>query len=166
MNFRLMNEDEKETVYQIGFVEWGKDKTWEEYIKENEMEESDGGVRYVLEDDGQIVGSLVVFEFDSSPTEMFPVYGIASVVVPTSSRGKGYGLELMKHCLHHYKKNDSQSIFVLYSDIHPSFYQKIGFISLPKSLQFYFDTTRMVHCAKKNYPYFLREYEPLIREYF
>lgn len=166
MIFRKMREEEREQVFRIGFEEWGKQLTYEQYIVENLREEADGGIRYVLVHNGDVLASLIVFPVGESPCEKYEINGIGSVIVPKIHRGKRYGSIIMKHCLRLLTKENPNSITLLYSDIDPNFYSKLGFHILPKPFQYYQSSVCMAYGHKKAYKYFLTYADELIPYYF
>lgn len=60
MLFREIAPNEFEYVYQMGYKEWAKGRSYAQYVKENQKEE-DYGTRYVyVNQENKIVGSILV----------------------------------------------------------------------------------------------------------
>ncbi|MEW9669970.1 GNAT family N-acetyltransferase [Ammoniphilus sp. 3BR4] len=151
MHFREIKPDEFEHVYEMGYKEWTKGRTYEQYVKENQKEEKNGS-RFVLADDtDKIIGSLIVITFRIRLFDQtLPLYGLGSVAIEQEERGKGYGKRLLEECLAAFGKSDN-SIFMLYSDIHPSFYHPFHFKELPHHLQRYEKSICMVRAQDPIY---------------
>ncbi len=129
MIFRQAKEEERLSLFEEGYREWKKNRTFEQYCIDNGKEDS-YGTRYVMETDGRIVSSLITLDlkkFNGRNT-----YGFGSVLTPKEYAGKGYATQLLKKCIA--QINDTSPIF-LYSDINPSFYERLNFRALPEQLQ-------------------------------
>lgn len=152
MLFREIAPNEAEHVYQMGYKEWAKGRTYKQYVEENQKEE-DYGTRYVYVDqDNNIIGSLIVLflkikRFD----QHLPFYGLGSFVIDQDFRRMGHGKELLVKCLSHIEQQDKNTIFMLYSDINPHFYYPFGFKELPEHLQRYPKSICMVRCSHNMY---------------
>ncbi|WP_186725609.1 GNAT family N-acetyltransferase [Planomicrobium sp. CPCC 101110] len=125
MIVRKAKSEEFSSIYKQGYKEWAKNRTFDQYLKDNQKEEKDG-VRYVLVDDGeQITASLIMLEFRPN------LFGIGSIVVDSASRGQGLGKMLIEECL----RKQPGAAFLLYSEIDPNYYKQFGFRVLPDELQ-------------------------------
>lgn len=125
MNFRKAHKHEFETLYQMGHKEWPKGRSLDQYIFDNQKEES-FGCRYVLIDDAdQIAASLMLLQFKPY------LYGLGSIVAAPTFRKKGFGAELITRCL----ALQPDSAFLLYSEIGADYYERFGFQALPEEYQ-------------------------------
>lgn len=152
MEFRKMNELEKDIVYKMGYEEWGSNQSLDKFYKENEEEERKGTRYVLLNDDGIVVSSLLLIETNPHHEHFsFPAYGIGSVVTEKKHRNQGYAKIMISNCLLHIKNVENNSIFFLYSDISPSYYRKLGFKELNDKQQRYKNSVCMVHCNPVQY---------------
>lgn len=138
MIFRKIAPNETTPVYQMGYNEWSKGRTYEQYVKENQKEE-DKGTRYVLLDSSNnLIGSLILISYEIPLAhQTLSVYGLGSFVIIPEKRGMGYGKTMLETCFSTIEKQAQSSVFLLYSDIDPSFYYTFGFKELPAHQQRY-----------------------------
>lgn len=141
MLFRQAAKEEIPFLFQEGYKEWRKNRTFEQYCLDNSKDDAIG-TRYVMEENGQIVSSAVLLRLKSIPGKN--VYGLGSILTSKIHRGKGYGIELIKKCMRLIP--DDNTIIFLYSDINPAYYEKFGFQILPKELQKYEKSVCMAYC--------------------
>lgn len=143
MIFRQAAKEERPFLFQEGYKEWSKARTFEQYCIDNSKDDAIG-TRYVIEEHGQVVCSAVLLQLKS--IKGIAVYGLGSILTSQNHRGKGYGIELVKSCMK--LVSDSNTIIFLYSDINPSYYEVLGFKSLPAKLQKYEKSICMAYCQK------------------
>lgn len=141
MLFRQAAKEEIPYLFQEGYKEWSKNRTFKQYCIDNNKDD-EIGTRYVIEEDGQVVSSTVLLRLKSINGS--PVYGLGSILTSKDHRGKGYGIALIKKCID-LASNDNSIIF-LFSDINPSYYEKFGFRILPKGLQKCKKSICMAYC--------------------
>ncbi|WP_134703398.1 GNAT family N-acetyltransferase [Ammoniphilus sp. YIM 78166] len=136
MLFRKIAPDETTPVYQMGYREWSKGRTYKQYVKENQKEE-DKGTRYVLVDGSDnLIGSLILISYEICLADLsLPVFGLGSFVIIPEKRGLGYGKQMLDSCFSTFQKQ--VPAFLLYSDIDPSFYYSFQFKELPAYQQRY-----------------------------
>jgi predicted N-acetyltransferase YhbS len=148
VKFREMLKEEEQIVYEMGYNEWSGGMSWDEYSIDNKREEK-YGTRYVyLDDNGIIVGSLILLSLSLNILNT-KVYAIASVIVKSEFRNKGYGKSLIKDTINLISSSNPFAIF-LYSEIETSYYSSIGFELLPESIQNYNKKPCMIYCNDKN----------------
>lgn len=130
MIFRQSKQEEIEDLFREGYQVWSRNRTFEQYCKDNRKEDA-YGIRYVIEENGDIVSSLILL----SLKEIFgrKVYGIGSVLTPALHKHKGYATILIKKCIE--QISDKNAMIFLYSEITPSFYERFCFRVLPQNLQ-------------------------------
>lgn len=143
MIFRQAAKEERAFLFQEGYKEWSKARTFEQYCIDNSKDDTIG-TRYVIEENSRIVCSSVLMQLQS--ISGLAVYGLGSILTSQNHRGKGYGSELIKRCIN--LVPDANTIIFLYSDIHPSYYEKLGFQSLPAKLQKYEKSICMAYCQE------------------
>lgn len=144
MKAREMSASEREIVYIMGYKEWGKGTSKEDYWDICLYEETGlSGIRFVLKSQtGEIASSLIVFPHKRM--NQWNAYVIESLVTPREQRGKGYGKELVRRVIKLLEKNGSEPIVFLYSDISPTYYESLSFRMLPKKFQKHNSTYLMV----------------------
>jgi len=143
MVIREATQQERELLFKDAHRVWHKNRTLEDYIRENSKEDA-FGTRYIIDLEGDIVTSLIVLRLE--PLIGKKVYGIGSVLTPKPHTGKGYATILLKNCIQQIEKDGSSLIF-LYSDINPDFYKRLQFRLLPKELQKKPKSPCMVRCG-------------------
>lgn len=145
---------EKSYLYTLGYQEWPKKRTLEQYIKDNQKEES-YGTRYVLANEqNQITASLMMLSLNDG------LFGIGSVVVPLEFRGQGFGKKLLKSCMALMEQTRPNAAFMLYSEIDPGYYEKLGFQVLPDHCQRYSEGICMVKANRCRYQAILKQTIP------
>lgn len=161
MIFREATLGERPFLFQEGYKEWSKNRTFEQYCADNSKDDING-TRYVLEHEGQILCSAVLLRLKSINGKA--VYGLGSILTSQNARGKGYGIELVKKCMEiTFKAN---TIIFLYSDINPVYYQKFGFRILPKELQKKPQSFCMAYCEENIWLELLNAAKDVIPDYF
>jgi len=141
MIFRQANKEEIPFLFQEGYKEWSKNRTFEQYCIDNSKDDAIG-TRYVIEENGEIVCSIIIMRLKTINGKN--VYGLGSILTLNNHRGNGYGIELVKKCIN-LITTDTTLIF-LYSDINPCYYEKLRFRILPKKLQKSEKSVCMAYC--------------------
>lgn len=150
MKVREATKQEYEKIYRQGYREWAKGRSLQQYITDNQKEET-LGKRYVLVDGKEdIVASLMLLEFKPR------LFGIGSIVVEPEFRGKGAGAQLIKESI----KLHPDAAFMLYSEIGTAYYERFGFRELPKSHQGSVQAICMVRADEELYTQILKETIP------
>ncbi|MDF2989184.1 MAG: hypothetical protein K0R50_4694 [Eubacterium sp.] len=160
MIFREVRPEEILLLFEEGYKEWSKNRTFEQYYIDNGKEDS-YGTRYVIEMDGEIVSSTIVLML--KPFNGRKVYGFGSVLTPKRYAGNGYATELLNNCIKLIRKD--AAIF-LFSDINPVFYEKFGFRILPPQLQKKEKSVCMVYCSGEIWEELLTSSKDKLPDYF
>ena len=161
MSFRAAKMEEVNWLLSMGYKEWCKNRTFEKYCIDNGKEDSIG-TRYVITHNDQIVSSAILIKHpDLNEHEL---YGIGSVVTPQEFRGRGYAAELLRECISLVDK--TKAYILLYSDISPRFYEKMGFRVLPAELQKSEKSPCMAYCNDKLWVELLNTSKENIPDYF
>jgi predicted acetyltransferase len=123
----------------MGLDCWIEDLTESQYLEScHKSKKYQSGTWYVLEKEGELVSSLIVFSLESDN------YGIGSIATSPIHRNQGFASELIREVIQKLEtKKNSTSIF-LYSDIDSNFYRKFDFIVLPKEFQKYTSSKCMI----------------------
>jgi len=133
---RKAKEIEYQDIFLMGQDVWSDNMNETEYLETCfKSEKYKKGQWWILEDNGHIVSSLIVYKFKDQS------YGIGSIATCIHERKKGYGSKLLTDVMEFYK-TFGQRIF-LYSDIDPSFYKRVGFMNLPEKYQKYKESVCM-----------------------
>ncbi len=141
MIFRQAKPEEILSLFEEGYKEWSKNRTFEQYCIDNGKEDN-YGTRYVIEVDLQIVSSTIVLKLKEFNGRK--VYGFGSVLTPKIYAGNGYATELLNNCI---KLIQGDAVIFLFSDINPAFYEKFGFRILPPQLQKKEKSVCMAYCT-------------------
>jgi N-acetylglutamate synthase-like GNAT family acetyltransferase len=141
MIFREAKAAEQEQLFREGYRVWSRGRTYEQYCAENSKEDKHG-TRYVIEDNGEIVCSLIMLRLRAFAGQA--ACGIGSVVTHSGFEHRGYATALMEKCLA--AANGQCAVVFLYSDIAPQFYERFGFKALPDRLQKKKGSTCMARC--------------------
>ncbi len=161
MIFRQANKEERPLLFQEGYKEWSKNRTFEQYCIDNGKEDAIGK-RYVIEKDGEIVSSAIIIRLRNINGK--DSYGFGSIVTSEKHRGKGYGIELIKNCINLIYTDNT--IIFLYSDINTSYYEKLSFRILPNILQKYEKSVCMAYCKVDIWDELLNAKIDVIPNYF
>lgn len=161
MLIRKAREDEIIELFQDGYKVWHKGRTFEKYCIDNSKEDS-YGVRYVIEENNNIVTSLILLKLNKIGDCM--VYGIGSVLTKTDYAGKGYATCLLKSCLD--KILEKNRYVFLYSEIDKSFYERLQFKPLPDQLQKDRKAVCMVSCSEELWEELLKKDINSVPDYF
>ena len=160
----IIREAKKEEIpllFEQGYQAWSKNRTFIQYCIDNSKEDT-FGTRYVMEKNREIVSSMIVLKFDSFNGNH--VYGIGSVLTPKTHVGNGYATRLLRKCVEWV--SEDKNIIFLYSDINPSFYEKLNFSLLPTHLQKYEQSPCMVYCNDEVWQKLSNSSIDLIPNYF
>ncbi len=165
MLLRKIKSEELAEVYQMGYAAWPKGRTYKEYVRDNQKEET-YGIRYVyVNEEDQIIGSFILLLLQT-PRLKFALHGIGSVVVHQLYQRMGYGRDMLEDFFKKMKIEKRSAIFMLYSDILPEYYHQFGFKELPSHLQRYPQSIAMINCSESQYEYLSKQSIEDIPAYF
>ena len=138
---RLVQPEDMRTVLAFGYDAWKHDKTFDQYCAGKDTDRNHlRGTRYLLEDAaGQPVAALNVLRFRES------LIGFASVATSPEQRGKGYGSLLLRAVMELYRFAQPDLRFLLFSEIKPAIYERLGFRVLPPEHQHFLPTPAMAN---------------------
>ncbi len=130
MQIREPNPSELDDVYRMGFDVWGDGQSIGDYLKGcRASPKYKKGAWFVLVDqEGTLYSSLIAYSLSQNTT------GIGSIATPPPLRKRGHASLLIAGVLERFEKEGFKKTF-LFSDIDPSFYEKLGFSALPEHLQ-------------------------------
>ena len=156
---RVMMPEDEATYLAFGHDAWGEGRSVEEFVANYSQHDRNHlrGTRYVLESPlGAPLANLNTIRFARG------LVGIASLSVNPAARGKGHGSALARAVMEILRSEDSSVRFMLYSEVSPTMYERLGFSRLPEQLQFHRPSVAMV---TGNEPVTEREIG-FLREYF
>jgi len=161
MIFRQAKQEEISLIFNEGYKQWSKNRTFRQYCFDNGKEDV-YGTRYIIEKNGEIVSSAIILNLKEIDAKK--AYGIGSVLTPKIYSGNGYATELLKNCI---KRIDEENALIfLHSEISTSFYKKFDFRILPSQFQKYKMSTCMVHCNDEIWYELINSPMSLIPDYF
>lgn len=148
MRLRKLELHEREAIFQTGYKEWPRGRTYKQYVHDNSKEDA-YGTRYALVNEtDEIIGSVMILNIKINQA---PIFGLGSVVIESPHRNKGYGLTMLTETLKVIDAQGGDSIVMLYSEIDPNYYAKLGFKELPEKFQRYDYASAMVRCNKEQF---------------
>ncbi len=121
------------------FPLWGNGRSFERYVADfRAIAGSTYGKRRPftvgLHDDGRIVSSCKNYDRELRWNGIsLRATGIGAVFTPGSMRGRGYA-SLLLGALLDAERQAGRDVAFLFADIHPAFYERLGFIALPSRL--------------------------------
>jgi N-acetylglutamate synthase-like GNAT family acetyltransferase len=132
-----------DAIYEMGFDVWSDGDTLEEYLNgcRNSVKYRHGQW-FVLEEDKNLVSSLLIHSFDNY------IFGIGSIATSAPHRKFGHASKLIDAVIKNLQEQQNAKLIYLYSDINPEFYHRFGFVPLPKEQQQYSTSTCMVLMTK------------------
>lgn len=115
-------------IYLMGQDVWGAEQSKEEYLRECEQSSKyKKGTWYVLEQEGVLVSSLIVYRgLFNIPSGCV---GIGSVATDPKYRKQGHAAHLIRTVCADAQKDEVRAIY-LFSDIDKRYYERLGFQSL------------------------------------
>lgn len=143
MSVRPASHEDLRNVFVMGYDAWGGDREVDTYIERCfRSPKYKLGSWYVMEKDGALVSSLIVYRhaFHLSPG----MAGIGSVATAPEHRRRSHASELIREVLTRLRQTDGLSLVFLYADVHPDMYARLGFVALPDNLQRYKPSICMV----------------------
>jgi predicted N-acetyltransferase YhbS len=115
---------------------WAGARTFDEYVAEFHATAGSGWGRrrfrtVGLRHDGALVASCKRYERAlRCGTRTYRAAGIGAVFTPHALRGRGYATALLGALLDA-ERSAGTDLAYLFSDIHPAFYERLGFVALP-----------------------------------
>ena len=137
---RVAAPEDAATCLACGYDTWGEGLGFEAYVawyvdSKNHIR----GTRYVFEtESGLAVATLNTIRFARG------LIGIASVAVAPSFRSQGYGSLIVRGVMELLRCEDPQVKFLLFSEVTPAMYERLGFRRLPNEVQFHLPSVAMI----------------------
>ncbi len=154
---RVMMPEDQATYLAFGHDGWGEGASLEEFVAAYGRDKNHlRGTRYLLESpDGEPFANLNTIRFARG------IVGIASLSVNPSHRGQGYGSTLTRAVMELLRCEDATIRFMLYSEVSPTMYERLGFSRVPDDMQFHLPSVAMITGTEpvtEREVWFLREY--------
>jgi ribosomal protein S18 acetylase RimI-like enzyme len=134
----VMPEDEA-TVLPFGHDAWGAGKSLAEFVagyatSRNHLR----GTRYLLESlDGRALAGLNTLRFRRG------IVGIASVATNPTERRRGHATRLLSGVLALLREQDAATRFLLFSEVDPAIYERVGFTRMADAHQHHLPSIAM-----------------------
>jgi GNAT superfamily N-acetyltransferase len=118
------------------FALWGDGRSFERYVQDTNaiagsLYGSKGGFTWGLREDGRIVSSFKRYHREVRwGDRIMRACGIGAVFTDPDMRGRGFSSVMIGEHLDR-ERAAGADLAYLYSDIHPAFYERLGFIALP-----------------------------------
>ncbi len=130
MRIRKASKAEWEKIFQISFENWPRGASLEQHIKACYKHANySKGTWYILGETPEILSVLILYDFHTM------LKGIGTVMTPQSHRHKGYASALLESVIQMNDDLEPRPYLLLFSDIATSFYERLGFQTLPPRLQ-------------------------------
>ena len=135
----IATEEYVRTVLPETFALWGNKRTFERYADDFRVT---AGSTYAkrrdftvgIYDDDELVASCKTYDRELRYNEnSLRAVGIGAVFTPPALRGRGYSTAMLGALLDA-ERDAGRDLAFLFSDIHPEFYARLGFIALPSRL--------------------------------
>jgi GNAT superfamily N-acetyltransferase len=137
---RVAAPEDVASCLACGFDTWGEGRAFDAYVAwyvdtKNHIR----GTRYLFEiKSAEVVATLNTIRFARG------LVGIASVAVAPSVRGKGYGSLIVRGVMELLRCEDQGVRFMLFSEVNPNLYERLGFRRLAGEFQFHLPSIAMI----------------------
>ena len=123
LQLRAAQPRDMETVFMMGFDVWRDGLSREEYLAACQISPKfEKGKWWVLETaEGKIMSSLITYSLAKG------VVGLGSIATDYEFRKQGFASELIRQVITYLEGSKAVQAFFLFSDIDPTFYEKLGF---------------------------------------
>jgi GNAT superfamily N-acetyltransferase len=137
---RVVAPEDEATVLAFGYDAWGEGRPPEQFVADYAIDKNHvRGVRYLLEvPTGNPVANLNTLRFSQG------LVGIASLSVDPKHRRKGYASALVRAVMELFRMENPGVRFVLFSEVNPTMYERLGFRRLPHEHQHHLPSVAMV----------------------
>ena len=137
---RVATHEDDAMILPFGHDAWGNGKSVAEFVAEYERDKNHiRGTRYLFEDaTGEVLANLNTIRFARG------LVGIASLSVHPAHRRKGYGALLVRGVMEVFRQEDAEVRFLLFSEVDPKMYEKLGFIKVPEEGQLHLPSVAMI----------------------
>jgi RimJ/RimL family protein N-acetyltransferase len=155
---RVLMPEDATTFLAFGHDAWGEGRSVSDFIASYSHDKNHlRGTRFLIESPhNEPIGNLNTIRFARR------VVGIASISINPIHRGNGYASMLTRAVMELIRSSDPSTRFMLYSEVSPTIYERLGFQRAPEHAQFHLPAIAM-HTGDTP----LNEHEvSFLREYF
>lgn len=134
-------------IFLMGYDAWGGQQPVDAYLAGCRASGKYRKGRWLVAIDGQdiAVSSLLLWDF---PMPGATVRGIGSVATSPRHRRQGHASHLIAAVMADQESSEQADAFLLYADIAPAMYVRLGFTALPPDLQRHHDSLCKVRYAQ------------------
>jgi len=131
--FRRVAPHEESEILSFGFDIWGEGRTLEEYVARSISKGRDQRIeRFVFEAiNGRLLSKIHLLRFTTG------LIGLASLATRPDERGKGYGSIIIRATMEMARIENPDTRFLLFSEVKPEIYKRLGFQVLDEAVQRY-----------------------------
>lgn len=128
---RVVAPEEEAMVLSFGYDAWGEGRSIKEFVDEYATDKNHlRGTRYLFEPPrGAPVANVNTIRFSRD------LVGIASLSVNPNHRRKGYASALLRAVMELFRMENSGVRFLLFSEVKPEMYERLGFRRIPDEYQ-------------------------------
>lgn len=128
MNLRPAAKKDMPDIYRMGFDVWGELSSMSAYLDACENSEKYKlGKWFCLEDNKLLLSSLIIYRDCLGLDKGY--CGLGSIATVPELRKNGFATRLIEQCIQSLRQEGVTGVY-LFSDITPSFYEKLGFIGV------------------------------------
>jgi len=138
---RVMMPEDEPTYLAFGHDAWGEGMSVERFVATYAQHDRNHlrGTRFLLDSaSGEPLASLNTIRFARG------LVGIASLSVKPTERGQGYGSTLVRAVMELFRSEDAKIRFMLYSEVNPTMYERLGFNRVADEMQFHLPSVAMI----------------------
>jgi len=137
---RAMMPEDEERCLAFGYDAWGAGLSEREFVASYSTDKNHlRGVRYLMElPNGDAVANLNTIRFARG------LVGLASLSVAPEARGQGFGSAVVRAVMELFRSEDPGIRFMLFSEVNPTMYERLGFRRLPDDAQFHLPSVAMI----------------------
>jgi GNAT superfamily N-acetyltransferase len=137
---RAVVPEDEHVVLAFGYDAWGAERPLKEFVASYASDRNHlRGTRYLIElPDGEPVANVNTLRFARS------LVGLASLSVNPAYRRQGYGSTLVRAVMELLRSEDSAMRFMLFSEVNPAIYERLGFKRAPDEVQCHLPSVAMI----------------------
>ncbi len=137
---RVVAPEDEARVLSFGHDAWGEGSSQENFVEGYKTDPNHiRGTRYLLEISNEgIVANINTLRFGRG------LIGLASLSVDPVHRRKGYAHLLLRAVMELFRQELPTTRFLLFSEVPPEIYEKLGFRRLPSEFQFFLPSVAMI----------------------
>ena len=145
-HFGLASPSEFEAIYAMGYDVWGEGMALDAFLEGCRLSPKYASGRwFVVRDEGHVVSSVLVHDFDSWNGAV--VRGVGSLATRPERRRAGWAARLLEQVVQLLVGVEAAEAVFLYVDISPRYYEQRGFHVLDPAYQTREDSVLMVRFA-------------------